>query len=71
MDREETIKVLDYHLYSVPKPLSNAIASAIALLKDQETVEHALEVLKANGWKNARQRDFYSDEIYSVIKKKE
>ena len=36
MDREETIKVLNYHLYSVPKHLSEAIASAITLLKEQE-----------------------------------
>ena len=45
MDREETIKVLDYHLYSVPKRLSDAIARAIDLLKDSISIEQMAEFL--------------------------
>ena len=41
-----------YHEDSLVTLIEKNIADAIALLKEQDTVEHALEVLKAHGWKD-------------------
>lgn len=66
MDREKVIRGLQaiqdeaydrwVHRQYIEDPLitliRDNISDALALLREQDTVEHAIEVLKAHGWKD-------------------
>ena len=82
-DREKVIYDIERCICHVPdacrdcshyKELGNAIScmeellsDALALLKEQETVVHALDILRANGWKQEEPVCAHCEAVHVVL----
>lgn len=72
IDREKVIKELEERIKVAEECMGNpmftpdAIRTIVALLKEQDTVEHACDILRANGWKETEPLCSECDAVHVV-----